>query len=456
MDCADWRAHQHRLQLKRKRTLVFKRFVLFALRAAALVLVLLLVYFGGSFLFGLFGPDDSVSDSGPRPDVVVVSPPGSRPGPEEQLDKKSLSRIIGPHSFKPDELHTFKIEDEEGHSLYVRTTLDPGLQAWALKKMPRVKARSAALVVLDPKSGDVLAMASYRADGRPVNVALSSSFPAASLFKIVTAAAAVEKKKVKSGTTLSYDGRKHTLYRKHIQGGIDQGRRQVTLKKGFAESINTVFGKLGAFSLGPKALKGFAQRFHFNQPIHFEMPVQESRFDTPPEHDTYHLAEIASGFNRTTKVSPLHGAMLASAIVNKGRLMEPTVVREVFDLDNTIYYRHEPVSLGQVVSKETVKELRKLMRATVTEGTGRRKFRDAGTHPVLSRLEIGGKSGTINDDQGHKVDWFVSYARPKGRQKAIALAVLVVHGKKLGLRSQNIVREAIIRYFAPRLTKSKG
>jgi cell division protein FtsI/penicillin-binding protein 2 len=183
------------------------------------------------------------------------------------------------------------------------------------------------------------------------------------------------------------------------------------------------------------------------------MPVQKSRFDAPEAEDQYRLAELASGLNRTTKVSPLHGAMLASAVVNDGMLMEPTVVREVFDKENHIYYHHEPKSLGRVVSERTVKELVKLMRATVSEGTGRKNFRDAAKHPVLSRLDIGGKSGTINDDKGRRVDWFVCYARPKKGGESIALSAVVVHGPKLGVRSQQLIREAIIRYFEPRLKK---
>lgn len=404
-------------------------------------------------------PEEEPEESSFMPEVVVVKPEGPEaingPDPVEELDKKHLADIIGARPFKADELYTFSIKDSEGNILYVRTTVDPALQSWAVKSLKGSNIVSAALVALDPGTGEVLCMASHRSDGRPINVALSSSFPAASLFKIVTAAAAVEKKNLKSGSKLAYDGRKHTLYKKHIKKDISKGSHKVTLEEGFADSINTVFGKLGAFTLGRKELESFATRFHFNQPIEFEMPVQESKFDAPDKDDPYRLAELASGFNRTTKVSPLHGAMLSSAIVNNGKLMEPTVVREVFDLENHIYYQHQPVDLGKVVSPRTVFELRKLMRATVVEGTGRRVFRDAGRHPVLSKLEIGGKSGTINNDEGRRVDWFVSYAKVKGGKESIALAAVVVHGSKLGVRSQAIIREAIIRYFDPRLKEAK-
>lgn len=392
------------------------------------------------------------------PEIVVVRPAGANPAPapHEELDKKQLADIIGQRPLKADEIHTFNIKDEQGHSLFVQTTVDPGLQAWAVGLMPHIGAYATALVAINPRNGQVMVMASYRADGQPVNVALSSSFPAASLFKIVTAAAALEDKKMNSGSTLAYDGPKYTMYKKNVEKGIEDGRQKVTLKEGFADSINTVFGKLGAFTLGRKELESFAQKFHFNQPIDFEMPVDKSQFSTADKEDPYRLAELASGFNRTTTVSPLHGAMLASAILNDGWLMEPTVVKEVFDRDNRIYYQHEPNSLGQVVSSRTVEELRKLMRATITEGTGRRRFHDVAQHPVLKRLDIGGKSGHINDDQGRWVDWFVGFARQPDTSHALAVATVVVHPEKHGMASQDVVREAIIQYFRPRLKESKS
>ena len=450
MDGRSWRTHQQRLNKKRKRSGAGKKVVL---RLIPVLVIFFCIFTAVSLASRYLVKDETIME----PATVVVVPdrnPEKRPVEVEEVtfEKKELAGIIGSRPFQPDELHTFTIEDGQGHKLYVRTTLDPALQAWAVGQVRKVKAKAVALVAINPHTGEVLAMASYRSDGRPINVALSSSFPAASLFKIVTAAAAMEDKNLNSSSTLSYDGKKHTLYKKDVAKGINVGHNQATLKQSFAQSINSVFGKLGAFTLGPEELDAFARKFHFNQPIDFEMPVQSSHFKTADQEDPYRLAELASGFNRTTTVSPLHGAMLSSAIVNEGILMEPTVVREVFDLNNRIYYIHEPNNLGRVVSQRTVGELRKLMRATVAEGTGRKRFRDASKHPVLSHLEIGGKSGTINNDQGNRVDWFVSFAALKNSNQALALAAVVVHGEKLGTRSQELVREAIIRYFRSRLS----
>ena len=449
----DWKPRQSRLTLKRKQPRVRKVFVkrLMRLLAAAAVLMIVLIY--GPPLVSSLLPDLKKPDP-VKPEVIVdgqkeYTPPLSPP--PEAMKKDDLAEIIGAKAFEADEIHSFKIVDGQGHVLYVQTTLDQALQAWAVKFLPKITARAAALVALDPRTGEVLAMTSWQADGEKVNLAVTSVFPAASLIKIVTAAAAVEDKKMTGDTKLAYDGGKWTLYRQHVAKGTKQGEHSVTLEESFASSINTVFGKIGAFTLGEEELESFAKRFHFNEDIHFEMPVENSKFVLKDEEDPYRLAELASGFNRTTKLSPLHGAMLASAVVNDGLLMEPTVVKEVFDMDNRIYYQQEPVSLGRVVSERTVKELRKLMLATISEGTGRRRFSDVRRHKILSKLEIGGKSGSIDNDEGRRVDWFVCFAQVKGRKEAIALAAVVVHGENMGTRSQEIIREAIIHYFEPRL-----
>jgi cell division protein FtsI/penicillin-binding protein 2 len=138
-------------------------------------------------------------------------------------------------------------------------------------------------VVLNPFDGQVLALASYRQDGQESNSALADSFPAASLFKILTAAAAVEKGSYQADSEVLYDGGKHTIYKGNVIKKPDVGNHKTTLKDGFAESINTVFGKLEAFTLGPEPLADFAQRFHFNQPIDFEMPVAVSQFAVSDE-----------------------------------------------------------------------------------------------------------------------------------------------------------------------------
>lgn len=381
------------------------------------------------------------------------SGPLEKSEPLPEFGKKELAEIIGPRLSEIDGRTILDITDVEGRQLFVRTTIDPDLQSRAERWVRSSLAHQAALVVMKADSGEVLTLAGYRADGREGNAALDNSFPAASLFKIVTAAAAVEKADYSAESSIAYDGGKYTLYKKSLARGPDRGIHRSTLEMSFAESINTVFGKLGIFSLGSEELVNFAERFGFNHDIEFELPVAASSFSVGDD-EPFHLAELASGYNRSTKVSPLHGAMMAASVASGGRLVEPTVVKEIFDLNNRFYYQGEGGEGRRVVSEATAEELARMMLKAVEKGTGRRGFSGAGRHPVLSKLLIGGKSGSINNDEGQRVDWFVAWARPKDAglcSDTLALSAVVVHGAGSATNSQKLIRQAIVAYYKDRL-----
>lgn len=395
----------------------------------------------------------------PQVEVHLAPPPVLEiPKMELELAKKDLPELLGVRDITTDGQSVLGIIDRDGHYLYVRTTIVPALQAKARDWVQSSRAHQAALVVLDPDSSEVLALVGYQADGQKPNVALASSFPAASLFKIVTAAAAVEKGELSAKSKLAYDGGKYTLYKGNLSKAPDEGRKEVTLRESFADSINTVFGKLGAFTLGPEEMAAFANRFGFNNDISFEMPVEMSNFKVDQD-DTFHLAELASGYNRSTKVSPLHGALMAAAVVAGGRIFEPNFVKEIFDRDNHIYYQasgqEEP---RQIISPQTAEEMTLLMRSAVLEGTGRRTFGLMKSHPILSQLDIGGKSGSINNDQGQRVDWFVAWAKPlpgTGSKDKLALSAVVVHSGVTNTTSQKLIRDALESYYKDRLSPAK-
>jgi cell division protein FtsI/penicillin-binding protein 2 len=363
--------------------------------------------------------------------------------------------MIGPRLLAPNEPGIYRLKDQSGNDLFIATTLDRELQDWAIKTMSRVEAYLTALVVLEPTTGNVLAMTSCNNGEMGENYTLQSSFPAASLFKIVTAAAVLEAKEMPRASSLTYSGQPHTLYRKYLVPDFQNGQHRTTLEESFAKSINIVFGKLGAFTLGAGPLEDFAERFYFNRRINFDMPVEPSRFDSPGD-DAFLLAEKASGFNIKTCISPLHAAMIAGAVANEGVLMEPSLIKEAFDQNNTIYFRSRPTAVGTVMDRHLVPELKEMMKTAISRGTARPSFRDQRYHRTLSRLKLGGKTGTINDVHERKVDWFVAFAEWPETDEEIALAVLVVHNRDvLGLRARAIGREAILRYFNPRIKTAK-
>ncbi|HSM74582.1 MAG TPA: penicillin-binding transpeptidase domain-containing protein, partial [Desulfobacterales bacterium] len=273
-----------------------------------------------------------------------------------------------------------------------------------------------------------------------------NDFPAASIFKIVTAAAAVEKLGFRPGSSLSFNGGKHTLYKSQLKDQQNRYTRYITLRDAFAQSVNPVFGKLGARTLGKDALRQYAEAFGFNRPIDFEIPLAPSTVSFSEE--PYQWAEIASGFNRQTIISPLHGALLAATLLNGGQMVAPTVVDRISDASGrTLYHRqHQPLS--RAISPAASKIVNTLMEATVHGGTSRKVFQGHQRHRVLSQLNIGGKTGSISNRSNElRFDWFVGFAEEKNGAEKIAISVVVAHEEYIGTRAGQYARLVIERFF---------
>ncbi len=88
------------------------------------------------------------------------------------------------------------------------------------------------------------------------------------------------------------------------------------------------------------------------------------------------------------------------------------------------------------------------MQATIRSGTSRKAFRGYRYDKVLSRLVIGGKTGSISNlEHTSKYDWFVGFAKDKKAPESIAVSVLVVHGDKVGRKAGSYARLAIRAYY---------
>jgi cell division protein FtsI/penicillin-binding protein 2 len=342
---------------------------------------------------------------------------------------------------------TIKADD-----FYLETSLDSNLQHHLEQQMDRKNSRFIGIVVMQSDTGRILAMVGFDKNGSEVNPCLRNSFPAASIFKIVTAAAAVEHCGYEANTKLRFNGYKHTLYRNQLKERINRHTNTVSFKDSFAQSINPVFGKIGILYLGKAVLEKYAEAFGFNQPIDFELPVSASRFQI--KETPYHWAEIASGFNHDTTISPIHAALMASAVVNEGRIVAPTIVDRVIDGKGQLLYHNQTQWLGRAMTPKASTVLTHLMEATVQAGTGRKSFRDRRRHKVLSKLNIGGKTGSIfNRSHDAKLDWFVGYAKQKKGSAQLAIAVLVAHEEYIGTRATQYARWAIDHYFKAQLAK---
>lgn len=339
----------------------------------------------------------------------------------------------------------------QANGLTVHYWIDPRLQETMDQLFKRSKVLYGAFVAIDAKTGQVLAMTSYGMPGQNLN--LRATFPAASVFKIVTAAAAIESGRFAHNSLIPVKGSFHTLYRQNVlqAGGLDpmhspRYARLISFEDALAKSVNSVFGKIGLFGVGANGLRNVAERFFFGKSLPFDMPVDASRVTIPD--DGFGVAESASGFTRQNTLSPLHGALIAATVANEGVMMEPGIVSQVVDAKGNSVYQFEPKSLGSVIDKSTASQLSMMMHRTITNGTSRRAFRNLHRSLALSDVFLGGKTGSLNgSDPAGRYDWFVGFGE-RGKSR-IALAALCIHGKYYGIKASQIAREAFQTYFGP-------
>ena len=242
-----------------------------------------------------------------------------------------------------------------------------------------------------------------------------------------------------------YRGRRHTLYKSQLKQGKGRFTSRTSFRRAFASSINAVFGKVGIYQLGKQGISEYADRFFFNERIPFELPVGVSTVRIP--EDDFGLAEVASGFNKNTRISPLHAALIGSAVANEGVMMAPWVVERVSTLSGETLYQGRPSVLGFPISRGTAEGLKIMMHDSIRYGTCRKSLLKLLRKRAFRDVDMGAKTGTINDrtDQ-YKYDWLTVYALPpKGKKAAICMAILCVHGEKLGVRANELGR-LIIRH----------
>lgn len=334
-----------------------------------------------------------------------------------------------------------------GKPTRVHYNIDPGLQAAVMKELEKYRPDYGVVVAIDAETGAVLAMADIQRDGAPhLSLALRASYPAASVFKTVTAAAAIDLGKADASTVLPYNGKTTTLYKKNVfNHRNNKWTRHDTLEDSFSRSVNTVFARLGIYTVGGEALLQYSERFGFNTPVDTDMPVETSTIELDPGED-WSIAETASGYTRGTNISPVHGAMLAATIINDGVMPPARLIDAITDEYGIILFESDPGSAERIIRPETAAEMRKLMRETVRSGSASRPFR--GFSRDFKDIEVGGKTGSLTGFHPEgKYDWFVGYATDGTRK--IAYAALCINKEFWYVKSSYLARRLVESYFAP-------
>jgi cell division protein FtsI/penicillin-binding protein 2 len=446
---SSWRDYQAKLQRARKAN-DRKRFLRKNAKFVLPVIVGCLAIYG--FISGSFGSLFDDAKKVQEPEGLEKQVEVKRGAPAASYAKDEIHHFIDNRHFANLQDNFFEIQNN-GRRLRVQTSIDPALQNYLSQKLDRKNSSHIGIVAMDPDDGRILSLVGFNKANPANNPCLDSSFPAASIFKIVTAAAALEKGNLRLDSKLRYNGRKYTLYKSQLKEKRNKYTNTITLKEAFAKSVNPVFGKLGALYLGKMQLETYAEAFGFNREINFEVLLAPSR--TVITDEPYQWAEIACGFNRQTRMSPVHGALISATIFNRGKLIEPTIVERIRDEKGVELYQSRPAVVTQAFAPHTSAAMRELMKTTIRSGTVRGTFRKYRKDKIISRLEIGGKTGTINNKTDDiKYEWFVGYAQDKGGEKTIILSVLVAHQKYIGIRAPQYAIMAFRKYFKTQFAKT--
>ncbi|WP_091628174.1 penicillin-binding transpeptidase domain-containing protein [Amycolatopsis saalfeldensis] len=278
----------------------------------------------------------------------------------------------------------------------VTSTLSTHVQAAAEKALAPVPT-AAALVALQPSTGELLAVAQNEAADEQGPLALTGRFPPGSTFKIITAAAALSAGKVTAASpvacpgTVTFSGRVVPN-----EGRFDLGT--VPLSTAFARSCNTTFARLSA-DLPPTALTDAGRSLGVG--ADYTVPGLTTVTGSVPKADSV-VQRAENGFGQGTVVTSPFGMALAAAAVQAGKAPVPTLVRG---------QPSKATDVGPPLRPDVLDALRSMMRDVVTEGTAT---------GLRGLPDVRGKTGTAQFGDGtHSHGWFVGY------QGDLAFAVLL-------------------------------
>ncbi|HVO20232.1 MAG TPA: penicillin-binding transpeptidase domain-containing protein [Anaeromyxobacter sp.] len=319
-------------------------------------------------------------------------------------------------------------------------TLSAPLQERLTQTLAQYAVPWGVTVLIEPATGRVLAMAEHAraqpgAGAGAGDLALRAIAPAASVFKLVTAAALLEQG-ISPGEQVCFHGGHHRLDPRLLADDPRRDRRCLTLETAFGKSTNVVFAKLAGRGLDAAALRSAASRFLFNTAIPFPRAVEPStaRIDD----DAFQLANTAAGFG-PVRLSPMHAALLAAIVANGGVFVPPVLVDEVEGAPAPP--AAEP---WRVIDEEVASALAEMMRSTVTEGTARRTFRRATS--ALRNVTVAGKTGTLSDKDPYRdYTWFVGYAPADDPE--VAVATVIANDRHWRVHAPAVAREALEAYF---------
>ncbi len=300
----------------------------------------------------------------------------------------------------------------------VVTSLDTRLQKAAYEAM---EGKEGAVVAMEPSTGRILAMVS-KPDFNPNNMeeiwdelanedenatllnrAIQDLYAPGSTFKTVTA---LEYIKEYADT---YDEYSYDCDGSIIENGVIINCYQntvhgtVNLKESMAHSCNTSFVNIGT-KLNMKEMYNTCNTLMFNKKIPFDLQVRKSKYELTNKTDSGQIPQTMIGQGETL-ITPLHNALIMSAVANKGIMMKPTLIDYVESYKGRVLEETEAKELAVVMTENQAKTLRGLLRAVVESGSAKDLYTDQYT--------VYGKTGSAehgNTEETRAHAWFVGFS----------------------------------------------
>ena len=341
---------------------------------------------------------------------------------------------------------TGTIAGREPKGASLELTIDPKVQKAAEEALGDQRG---SVVAIDPRSGAIRAMVSHPTydpsplvshdpntekqaweslnsdPSRPlVNRAISGNlYPPGSVFKIVTAAAAIEEGDFTGDSSLPGPA---VLDLPQTTAGLPNSNGQscgpgdrVTLDVAMQNSCNTAFGWLG-MELGGGTIRDQASKFGFGEDLRIPMKVTPSTI--PKDLNPPQEAQVGVG-QYDVRVTPLQVAMVSAAVANDGVVMKPHLIQSVLGSDLSTIEKTKPEELSRAMEEETSDELTDMMELVVTDGTGQQG--------AVEGTSVAAKTGTAEHAEGAAPHaWYTGFA-PTDNPK-IAVAVVVEDGGRDG------------------------
>jgi peptidoglycan glycosyltransferase len=367
----------------------------------------------------------------------------SRTGLEEALNDFLTGSNANLHTLIDRTLDKLRGLTQRGNN--VVTTLRPRAQRVAAEQLD---GKCGAAVALEPTTGRVLVLYSspsydpnlVEKNFKAIEQAGGPCVPAAplldrvtqglfipgSIFKVVTATAALDSGRVQPSTTFVDKG--YCIeYGKRVFNFADQSGPEVfgtvTFAEALAHSINAVFCDVGK-KIGPNLILDYAERFGFYDEPPIELPSDEvqrsglydnGRLFRPKNPNQVDPGRLAFGQERL-QVTPLQMALVAAAVANDGVVMEPKLVERIVAPDGTVISRFSPHEWKTAMKPTTAAELTSMMRAVVESGTA--------TSAQIPGISVAGKTGTAETGrEGENDTWFIAFAPAESPKVAVAVAL---------------------------------